>query len=389
MREEVLKAGIAFKFHNEFEGHTWDSLNEYFNKPYANGESFRNAAKHYQSKLRKTNSKYVLPYASSDLDKILELKRERMKLSSLRVDLNRRIRENSRQELLIEEFIESCKRIKHYEPTFTKLQRQSSEKEYILAFADVHFGKLFVSLTNEYGIEIVEERFNKLYNEVIHYVDNFKIKTLHILNLGDSVEGMHLRVSQLQSLAIGLTDQVMKFSTLLINFLNKLSEKVKIEYHSVHSSNHTQIRPFGAKPNEFVQEDMERMILYHLKLAFKDNARVNVNTFEGKYPELQIFTYNVIMLHGHEHKRYNTLLKKISWKMRKFYDYAFVGHYHQSGIISSGEGENNNCEVIRVPSMMGCDEYADQLLLGSKAGATLLEFTSTQGKRKTIDIILN
>jgi hypothetical protein len=38
---------------------------------------------------------------------------------------------------------------------------------------------------------------------------------------------------------------------------------------------------------------------------------------------------------------------------------------------------------------MGSDNYADDLLVGSKAGASLFEFTESQGKRKTYDIILN
>lgn len=324
-----------------------------------------------------------------ELDKIA-LQKEKYKIQTLRLDLNRIIRESSRTELLMEEFIlalKECEKIPL--PEFKELQNQPVDKQYILSFADAHFGKEFESITNEYDLDIVYERFNKLLNEIIEIVDECKINKLIILALGDLVEGMCLRISQLSSLKIGITKQTVQFMRFMVSWLNKVSKYVEITYYSTPYSNHGQIRPFGTKANEFVSEDMEQIIFAYIHDRLENNPRINVVECDSKHLIFNIFNYNIIASHGHDIKDINDFIKDASDKYKVFFDYAFFAHKHSSGTKAVGEGQTNNCEVINIPSIMGCDEYADDLLVGSKAGATLIEFTKKQGKRKTYDIILN
>ena len=208
--------------------------------------------------------------------------------------------------------------------------------------------------------------------------------------LGDLIEGMTLRVSQLESLQIGIVDQTIKFANIIIEWLNELSNYVNIDYYSVMSSNHSQIRPFSSKPNEFVAEDMERVILAMLVNAFENNERVTIHETNEKYQTLLVCGYSVILLHGHEIKEVKNVLQSLSWQYKVFFDYAIMGHFHSNGTLCVGESTNgNNCEIINCPSMMGSDEYADQLGVGSKAAALLIKFTDKQGKRNVEDIILN
>lgn len=405
-RLAIIHKGLDFKKNKEkYKGTTWRSLNIELGKPYATGDSFRDAVKNYQQSLRVNGSAQhedALPTASTDDTKLLELKKERAKFSSLRLDLNKTIRETARTELLYEEVLEAIKRLdsKNYvKPVFKKLQAQAPDKAFLLAFGDVHYGKKFGSLTNDYDINIAYNNFNNLYNQLLVEIKENKISTLHVTSLGDLIEGMTLRVSQLQALQIGLVDQTMQFMLFLGTWLEKLSEVVKIKYYSVKSSNHPQVRPFNSKSNEFPLEDMERIIGVFLENKFAKNDRVNIVLNEAKpdyyginHTMFEIFNYSIIAIHGHESivkKNIGGILKDLSWKYRKFFDYALIGHFHQNGIIQAGEGETNNCEIIRVPSMMGTDDFADSLLVGSKAGASLIMFTSKQGKRRVDDLIVN
>jgi len=348
--------------------------------------------------------KMILPYldnekvkniSSDDIlleleSKKIELQKEKYKIQTLRLDLNRIIRESSRTELLFEEFIlalKECEKLPF--PQFKELHNQPVNKQYILSFADSHFGKEFESITNEYNLDIVYDRFNKLLNEIIEIVDECKINKLIILALGDLVEGMCLRISQLSSLKIGITKQTVEFMRFLVSWLNKVSEYVEIEYYSTPYSNHGQIRPFGTKANEFVSEDMEQIIFTYVNDMLENNPRIEVKECKNKHLIFDIFDYKIIASHGHNIKDINDFIKDASDKYKIFFDYAFFAHKHSSGVKTVGEGANNNCEIINVPSIMGCDDYADDLLVGSKAGATLIEFTEKQGKRKTYDIILN
>jgi len=324
-----------------------------------------------------------------DLEKI-SLQKEKYKIQTLRLDLNRIIRESSRTELLYEEFILTLKECEKTPlPQFKELHNQSVSKQYLLSFADSHFGKEFESITNEYDLDIVYKRFNKLLSEIIEIVDECKIKKLIILALGDLVEGMCLRISQLTSLKIGITKQTVQFMRFMVQWLNKVSEVVEITYYSTPYSNHGQIRPFGSKANEFVSEDMEQIIFAYIHDRLENNPRIEVVECESKHVIFSIFDYNIIASHGHDIKNPIDFIKDASDKYKIFFDYAFFAHKHSSGTKAVGEGQTNNCEIINVPSIMGCDEYADDLLVGSKAGATLIEFTEKQGKRKTYDIILN
>ncbi len=320
----------------------------------------------------------------------VELQKEKYKIQTLRLDLNRIIRESSRTELLYEEFISTLKECEKIPlPQFKELHNQPANKQYILSFADSHFGKEFESITNEYNLDIVYERFNKLLNEIIEIAEECKINKLIILALGDLVEGMCLRINQLTSLKIGITKQTVQFMRFIVQWLNKVSEYVEITYYSTPYSNHGQIRPFGSKANDFVSEDMEQIIFAYVHDMLKNNPRIEVKECNNKHLIFKIFDYNMIASHGHDIKSPYDFIKDASDKYKIFFDYAFFAHKHSSGNKAVGEGDTNNCEIINIPSIMGCDEYADDLLVGSKAGATLIEFTEKQGKRKTYDIILN
>jgi hypothetical protein len=321
--------------------------------------------------------------------KKIELQKEKYKIQSLRLDLNRIIRESSRNELLIEEFINTIKQTESISiPDFKPLQKQKSNSQYILSFADSHFGKEFESITNEYNLEVVYDRFNQLLTEVVNEIEENKIEKLIVLALGDLIEGMCLRFSQLTSLKIGITNQTVSFMRFLVKWLSKLSEYVEIEYYSTPYSNHGQIRPFGTKANEFVKEDMEQIIFAYVYDMLQNNDRIEVKDCPNKHVIFKIFNYNIIATHGHDIKDIDDFIKDISDKYKIFFDYGFFAHKHRGATKTVGEGVTNNCEVINIPSIMGCDEYADDLLVGSKPGATLIEFTENQGKRKTIDIIL-
>lgn len=322
-------------------------------------------------------------------DKKFEVNIEKNKVRSLRLDVDRKIREHSRIELLYEEYIESLKNItKEPIPDFVKLKPQKSDECYVLSFADSHFGKKFKSITNEYDIDIFYTRFNDLYNQLVILLEEQNINKLIILSLGDLVEGMCLRVSQLQSLQVGMTDQSLLFQRYIVKWLNKLSEHVQIDYYQTKSSNHSQWRPHGSNRNDFILEDIERNIYAYIHDMLDSNKRINIIESEDIFTIFKIFDYNIIALHGHEIKNMRTYLRDISWKYRIFFDYCFSAHKHEGGTIVSGEGLNNNCEMIKVPSIMGCDEYADELLVGAKPGAILVKFTNTQGKRTIEDIIL-
>lgn len=340
-----------------------------------------------QNKIKDISGEEILKELES---KKIEIQKEKYKVQTLRLDLNRIIRESSRTELLYEEFINTLKEVQDVElPKFQPLKIQDTDREYVLSFADSHFGKEFRSITNEYSIDVVYERFNKLLSEMIELIEEKNIKHLHVLALGDLIEGMSLRIGMLPKLKVGMVQQTIMFMRFIVQWLRELSKYVTITYYSANASNHTQTRPFGTKANEFPEEDNEKIIHTYIHDMLENNPRITVVKSEDKHTMFQIFDYNIIAWHGHNLKNSNDFLDKASLKYKKFFDYAFLAHVHHGNIKTVGEGKSNNCEIIGIPSIMGSDDYADDLFVGAKAGAILVEFTRRQGKRNTTDIILN
>lgn len=379
-------------------GLIWEEITEVLNKELDYTYSESRYRKLYTAYIRgyQSRNEEIEKMSPEELDeytiKNIELQKQRVKIQTLRLDFNKNIREQARQDLMYEEVVRAIQQInwtKSYD--FQPLQKQDEKAEYLLAFADVHFSKEFRSITNFYNEEEVYKRFHKLLEEIKELVKDHRIGVLHVCALGDLLEGFYLRVSQIRGTRLGLVDQLIEFQKFLMEWLDEVSKIVKIKYYSVLSSNHGQTRPYGSKLNEFVLEDMERVIFAFLKERFKDNDRIEIAVTEEKFSMLEVAGYNIILFHGHEIKNLATILKDISWKYKKFFDYALVAHNHVGGEIVCGEGANgkNNCSVIRVPSIMGTDPYADDLLLGSKAGASLIKFTRSQGKRFIEDLILN
>ncbi len=321
--------------------------------------------------------------------KKIELESERKKLQSIKVEYNKLIRDNSRRELMFEMIKESIEKLPI--PNFNPIpcSPKARERSGILAFGDIHFGKVLKSLHNEYSPEIAKQRMEQLMTEIIEIVDTYQLDHIDIINGADSIEGMSLRISQLQSLSMGFIDQTIQFSKFISSWLNELSEHVKISYHHIPASNHSQIRPFNSSRNEFTSEDLEKVIMNYVHDTLENNDRVNVPLYETDIIKLNIQGYNIWALHGHQLKGKKDAIRDLSNLHRQFVDHLYISHFHHSGTLTVGESKTSNVEVIQVPSVMGSDEYSDSLMTGAKAGAIFDIYENEKGRKITHNIILN
>lgn len=321
--------------------------------------------------------------------KKLELLEERKKLQTVRVEYNRIAREKARRDLLFEYTREGFEKLEVVDPEVVIDYEHSPEQEHLLSFGDIHFGKKFKSLRNEYSEEIAINRMNAIIEDTVKYLSKNNVTYLNVLNLADSIEGMTLRTSQLQSLQSGFVDQVIKFSKYYAKWIRELSKYTHVNLHHIDSSNHTEIRPHNSKRGEYPAEDMERIIGMYIHDVLEDHERIDINLHKGGFAEFKLLDYEFIALHGHQLKGKKNTIKDLSFHRRKFYDYAVLGHWHNLDISTVGEGLTNNVQAIQVPSVMGSDEYADSLLTGAKAGALITTFTKGKGLTDTHNIILN
>lgn len=319
-------------------------------------------------------------------EKKLEIKKERVKLQTLRSDLNKKVAVEAKQELLYEEIINLIPRAKEVE--FTPLLQGSKDKGYLLNFSDIHYDYFFKSETNTYSIEILTHRFNKLLGEVIWFVQKENVEELYVLNNGDSLSGL-IHLNQLQAMQIGLVQSAIDFSRFMGEWLHQLSKYVKVKYLQVPTSNHSQLRIFD-KSRTLGGEDLELLIINYIHDYLKDNPRVKVVVQTDKeYITFNLAGYNLIGYHGHQFKRVENVIEKLNTLHRTFYDGIILGHYHCNQEKTLFEGTDNNVELLIAPSIVGNDPYADGLLLSGKSSAKIHVYEKGKGRVQSNNIILN
>ena len=103
-----------------------------------------------------------------------ELKKERIKLQTLNLERNRLDREEARQELFYEQigqYVQS-KQYEKLKPLYVSHERHM---KYLLGIADIHANAKWKTMTNEYSMKIVRERFATLLDEVVTFIADKKL----------------------------------------------------------------------------------------------------------------------------------------------------------------------------------------------------------------------
>lgn len=347
---------------------SWDEIKDVTNFPYST-EHLKKLAYGYK---RLIDSGY-LGMVDNDTEadeKLLEVRKEMMKLSTLKAELNKRIKKEAAGELFFEQIAEVITRLEppKYKPI--KKSKCADKKEYILHLSDIHFGSDFVVEGNSYNTKICEERLFKLLAKVIKKVEDEKITKIKIVNTGDSIQGM-LRLSDVKKNELPVVESIVGFSRLMAEFLNTLSEYVKVEYYHVTSANHSEPRFIGSEAGAMPEEDFEKVIVSYIADVLSKNKRVYVHVEMNKpFIELEVLGKNLICMHGHTIKNIDNALRDLSMNNKKFYNYLLMGHIHHTNIKET----DSDCMVLVAPSFVGVCPYSKKLLKSSNAGAIMYTF---------------
>lgn len=376
-------------------GFTWPQMAEVFNKEFGKdcGEtSYRKDWAAFERIFTANEDRLV---DSKHLEEIkaakYELEKERKKLYATKVEANRNVNHESRSELFYENIKDAIETLSMPEIVAGHSGYSADyQKEYVLCIADPQAGAKFDIPTNSYSLEICQERFNKLLDMMIEYVQFNNICKIKIIELGDSVQGI-LRLTDLKLNETSVVEATVMIARMIAVFLRQLSAYCYIDYYHTPTSNHSQNRNLGSKASELALEDMEYVIGHYIHDMLIDNHRVTVNLNSGyDYIEVPIFDFNILAMHGHTIKNLDTALRDLSSTHRKLIDYLFVGHWHNGKVIPGNEHESHDTEVLMCPSFQGTDPYAfNKLGLSSKAACKIFIFDKKYGCIGTEKFILN
>lgn len=316
-----------------------------------------------------------------------ELEKEKIKLRTEKLEYNRWLREEARDELICEKIVEAIKEL----PPLNVPQilpahiegRVYNNREGCLIFADTHYGVdlkitgLFGEIINEYNPDIFEKRMWDLLRQVIDICQREGFTSLNVYDLGDEVDGI-LRVSQLWKLKYGIIESTVRYGRFITEWLNELSKYVHVKYQMVKDSNHCQLRLLNQPKGTFKDENMAYIIADKIMDRLENNPNFEFVQNPTGYVFDNILGYNVLGIHGEE-KGLESAIKDFSKTYGVDISFLIGGHKHHQN--SSNIGIES--DVISVPSVIGVDDYSLSLHKTSDPGATL--FVLEAGKGKTME----
>lgn len=348
-------------------------------------------AKYYQDKIENMiveNSDNVKALLEEIKLEKKELYKERVKLSTVRSEINKQLRKDGRKELFYEEVLNAV-RSKSFDAPIYDLVKENlnSNKEYIQLISDVHYGSTFDIGINKFSPQICEERFFDMYSQMKELIKEENICHIHVASQGDLVQGL-LRITDLKLNSKSMIEQIIDISRIVANYLNNLSKHTDVTYYHTINANHSEFRALGTKSGE-LEEDVELLIGNFIKELLTNNKRVNVIVASESVMDVNLCGYNIGILHGQNIKNKETFLRDLSATRHINYDYLLIGHIHHTTCTTVGTGYTGNAtQIISSPSIVGSCSYSKKIMKTAPAGFLVLCFEENKGKTKMFELTL-
>jgi predicted phosphodiesterase len=324
-------------------------------------------------------------------DNTYSLKKERVKLQSEKLELNKIVREQSRAELLEEKIFEAISNRQTITPPTIVIKPNNQKRDYLMPIADTHYGVEFLlrgwedEILNQYSPEIAQKRMWDLLEQFVAKNDEEKIGHVHLPNLGDSLDGL-LRIGQIASLKLGVVDSAIEYGEFLSTWLKELSKYVKIDYYSL-QGNHTELRLLSGKRGDFPHENIEKVVTTIIKANSKGNENITVhpcNYFMYK----NILGTQILGVHGQDEKNLETSIKDYALTYNKPVDMLISGHLHHSHEKTIGMNGLKDIEYNQMPSIIGIDDFSLKIKKTSNAAVKLMILAEEVGRVTTHNLKL-
>lgn len=342
---------------------SWDEIADCMNREFRDDESqyLTSAAyrKPYQYAKRFYEANVFGRYETND-DYIRELRdvkdeiqREKQKLSDVRVDINRKLRESARTE---EDLARLETLIKENGKTvFEPVQRPviSSDNDLIIALSDFHLGTNISNQFGAYNADIAERRLMKYLREIIKIQELYQSENAYVMLIGDLISGEIHITNQLENRE-NLTEQVQKSAELISAFVYELSNHFHTVFVNGVAGNHSRT---SFKDQVLRGNRLDNLIPWYMKA--KLGCVENVVFIDGDNHDATIGRIDVrgnpyLLVHGDfdefNEKGISKLVLMLGYKPTAI----FYGHMHHCSFDDIA-----NVKLIRSGSFCGAaDDFS-------------------------------
>jgi len=295
-----------------------------------------------------------------------EIQKEKRKLYDERLDINRRLREESRLETTIEKFENMLSNVSNsryltYTPTVSE-----SSNDMIVCLSDLHIGATYHGFDGTYDSLIAKDRLEKYLTEIIDIQKTHNAENCVCLLLGDLISGsIHKTISVTNK--ENVIEQVKLACEYISDFVYELGKHFKtVELRGV-SGNHSRIE---AKEDALLGERLDALILWFIKSMLKNVENISIIDEDIDDTLSTFFVRDKLYfgVHGDFDTTSDTSISKlILWA--KMTPYCVVcGHKHFPAMT-----DVSGIKVVQSGSLGGSgDEFTRQKRLTGKPSQTVL-----------------
>lgn len=326
----------------------------------------------------------------------LETAKERKKLQTENLEYQSHLRTQARGEMFSEKILEAIECLPKFDMKPVKFHKHTEKSVGVLCIADAHYGSqielksLFNETVNVYNPDIFKLRMKLLSGRIIDDYKRLNYDKLIVFDLGDCVENI-LRMSSLQKLQMGVLDAVIEYSEIITSWLIELYNLLRIPIqYSLVGGNHDQLRLLSSK-KDFPEENLAKVVAEFVKLRIETNdfdELISITPYAECHFE-ELFGENILVYHGDDAKSEKEEMAFWENYNDVDIDLLIMGHNHNKTEKAIGYGMYGDKEVIRVPSLVGPDQYAKKIRKISRAGAKFILFEENYGKTLETTYYLN
>ncbi|MDY4127627.1 metallophosphoesterase [Peptostreptococcus porci] len=300
-------------------------------------------------------------------EKMLKIKTEKVKLSDLRCETNRQVRNLARIENIVDLLKDNIDNLSEEKPMINQLllhKNSTSGNDGIIILSDLHIGIEVNNSVNEYNIDIAKERLNKIVYKTIENGKRHNIDKLFVVLNGDLLSG-ELHSSIKLSNAETLTSQIVLVSEIISEVIKKLSDNFFVSVIQ-NNGNHEAVELIKDDRNN--KNNYSMLINEMIKLRTRDLANVmfldSINN--GEMTVFRVKNLNVVATHGDQIKL-NNCAEQLTMAVGFRPQLVLLGHYHKPMMLSQ-----LNTDIYVNGSLVSTDDYAFKLKLYNPPSQTML-----------------
>lgn len=282
-------------------------------------------------------------------DKIIELQKERQRLSDQRAALNKLIRERSRQEELNDIIVSAINTGCLPELNYTPSEPYFSDNDLLISLNDIHYGANVKNYWNTYNSDVAVDMIKRYLDKILAIADRHGSQNCIVWANGDLISG-NIHHSITVTNKENVIEQLVGVSELIANFLSELSRHfVSVKFVSV-AGNHSRLEP---KDMALRDERLDDLVEWYLaaRLQNFDNIKiggdekidssvylvdVRGNTYAGVHGDYDVSKEKMASLQALAGRKISAVL---------------LGHIHENMT-----GSSQGVKIVRAGSFLGMDD---------------------------------